>query len=931
MSEKNIIFTKKTLLTTSAMFTLMGISAKNAQAEAVDSSEKVNQQIEQPENSPKDAVEITEEQALPENEEASQKQTEEINEKEQENAEKIEKNEEAEEPSEAPSKPITLNLPTAETMYEEVIRAKTATEAWLAAQDFKASYQGHEKLMSAFEAAGRRIYDMAKSNANKGNTKVARSFYTWLYEEELVPETMRAEAQLYLQGAEKPTQVASADSMYQAVVDAKTATESWLAAQELKENYPADGRLGAAFEAAGDRIYRMAITNHQKGNFASAITYYSMLVNEEHLPQSMRKLAGTYLEKAGAGEKIATADLMLEEVLNAKTASEAWLAAQEFKSIYSGHEKISEVFAAAGQRIYDLGVSNHRKKNYKQAITYYSMVVEESAVPSKIQDLAKVYLVQAQAGQPLATASTMYQAVVNAKTATESWLAAEDFKASFPKSSLLSDAFAEAGQRIYDLGLTNHRKGQYKQAANYYSMLTKEDKVPAAMREEATVYLAQANNKQKLSTAENMYQSVLKAKNATSAWNEAEKFKTYFPSHKKVAAAFESAGERIYAMGVSNHRNKKYSAARSYYQLIINEKKVSNSLRNKAVGFNEQAEKNYPYTTAKQFYTQSINGKTASDAWYKAHDGLSFFPNDEQLIKAVNKAGQRVLNLGVSNHKKRKFSSALSYYNMLLKSEFVDYSLNARAESYKYLADKKYDLSNIIIRETNYNVSLNEMISIQMNRSPQMSKQGGGWRNATKAEVEKYVNPGNTVNSNDYLQYLVLSGSSGISVNDLNTELKSAGILKGHGKTFQQASREANINEIYLIAHALLETGNGSSKLATGIKVNGKTVYNMFGIGAVDSDPERLGAKTAYEQGWFTVEDAIIGGAKWISSSYINNPYYKQDTLYKMRWNPLQPGTHQYATDVAWAYKQTNRLTTLLDLSLKYDLLLNFSLPEYRE
>src|SRR5699024_4528100 len=119
--------------------------------------------------------------------------------------------------------------------------------------------------------------------------------------------------------------------------------------------------------------------------------------------------------------------------------------------------------------------------------------------------------------------------------------------------------------------------------------------------------------------------------------------------------------------------------------------------------------------------------------------------------------------------------------------------------------------------------------------------------------------------------------------------------------------------------------------LATGIKVNGKTVYNMFGIGAVDSDPERLGAKTAYEQGWFTVEDAIIGGAKWISSSYINNPYYQQDTLYKMRWNPLQPGTHQYATDVAWAYKQTNRLTTLLDLSLKYDLLLNFSLPEYRE
>src|SRR5699024_11280080 len=119
--------------------------------------------------------------------------------------------------------------------------------------------------------------------------------------------------------------------------------------------------------------------------------------------------------------------------------------------------------------------------------------------------------------------------------------------------------------------------------------------------------------------------------------------------------------------------------------------------------------------------------------------------------------------------------------------------------------------------------------------------------------------------------------------------------------------------------------------LATGIKVNGKTVYNMFGIGAVDSDPERLGAKTAYEQGWFTVEDAIIGGAKWISSSYINNPYYQQDTLYKMRWNPLQPGTHQYATDVAWAAKQVHNLNKIVYLSQKYNLILSFEIPSYKK
>src|SRR5699024_4514093 len=129
-------------------------------------------------------------------------------------------------------------------------------------------------------------------------------------------------------------------------------------------------------------------------------------------------------------------------------------------------------------------------------------------------------------------------------------------------------------------------------------------------------------------------------------------------------------------------------------------------------------------------------------------------------------AGQRIYDLGVNNHKKKNFAAAIVYYNMLLNSEHVDYSLTARAESYKYLADKNYDLTNIIIRETNYDLSLKEMLAIQMNRSPQMSKQGGGWRNATKTEAEKYLNPGNVQKNNEFLQYLVLSGSSGISVKD---------------------------------------------------------------------------------------------------------------------------------------------------------------------
>ncbi|HHX37633.1 MAG TPA: mannosyl-glycoprotein endo-beta-N-acetylglucosamidase, partial [Clostridiaceae bacterium] len=135
------------------------------------------------------------------------------------------------------------------------------------------------------------------------------------------------------------------------------------------------------------------------------------------------------------------------------------------------------------------------------------------------------------------------------------------------------------------------------------------------------------------------------------------------------------------------------------------------------------------------------------------------------------------------------------------------------------------------------------------------------------------------------------------------------------------------------------ETGNGTSKLATGIEFpdvddlfpdqDTVIVYNMFGIGAVDANPNYKGAEYAYNQRWFSPEEAIIGGAKFASEAYINHPTYKQDTLYKMRWNPGNPGKHQYATDIGWAVKQVPRIECLYNEI--NSCILRFDIPRYLE
>ena len=229
---------------------------------------------------------------------------------------------------------------------------------------------------------------------------------------------------------------------------------------------------------------------------------------------------------------------------------------------------------------------------------------------------------------------------------------------------------------------------------------------------------------------------------------------------------------------------------------------------------------------------------------------------------------------------------------------------------------------------TYYGIATNEAFNIQVGVGAKIDK-NGKWVNASAEEIKKYFVPTDAVINKYKYQFLNLASLAGISESEAKKYLNNKGILSGKESIFIEAAKENNINEIYLMAHACLETGNGTSKLATGVEYKGTVVYNMFGIHAYDSDPIGQGAAYAYKMGWTTPEKAITGGAKFISTNYINNFPYNQDTLYEMRWNPANPGDHQYATDVAWAIKQAEWIGKVY--STFESATVTFDIPIYRK
>ena len=243
------------------------------------------------------------------------------------------------------------------------------------------------------------------------------------------------------------------------------------------------------------------------------------------------------------------------------------------------------------------------------------------------------------------------------------------------------------------------------------------------------------------------------------------------------------------------------------------------------------------------------------------------------------------------------------------------------------------------------------VISSSISRSSEESTtyvmaQSRAFSPASKSDLEYYLNPGNFTSSNSgMMQFLRLDTyKGGVSESELNSYLNSLPKVNGkntvfynQGKTFIDAAKKYDIDLIYLVSHAMWETGYGKSVLAQGQTITSYkgntlpqpvTVYNFFGIGAIDKSANVSGAEASYSNGWTSIEKTIDGSAKWIRDNYIKSSKYNQNTIYKMKFN-YDYSWHQYATDVNWANGISGVMYKLISM---YDTASNlkFEIPNYK-
>lgn len=898
---------------------------------------------------------------------------------------------------------------TADQYYKLVNDARQASTAWEIAMNYKKDYPKDSRVYETINRVADRIMILGKDAHQSQNYELATLYYNRLLNESLVRENLSSEAKAFYNQASNQETIKYGYHYNQQIFSARQGSTAWNLAQKYKRDYPLDYRLPNAINHAANRNFTLGKSSHQANNFELAQSYYKRLIDEPMVDSSVRSEANIFYTQASNHETIKYGYHYNDQIYSTRQASTAWDLALKYKRDYPNDHRLPKALNHAAERNALLGKEAHKSKDFVLALTYYNRIVNEPLISTALQTEIKIHHRQALNNETFKTADMYYQIFKKKNEVTYMWSQVQNFKKDYPDDYRLKDVLNEVASDLLDFSVQIHKKGDYKKASEHYEALVADNLVISSTKELARGYLAQANRNEMLQSPESYYEKVLSARQASESWDLALIFKKDFPNHELFILAINDSAERNLELGLNAHKAKNYSLAELYYNRIKSEGSINENISIVVNELQKKAKDKSPFNTPTYYYNKSTWASGASDAWRYAIEGITVYPNNELVSSALNDAAERNLRLGINAHQKRDYKLATLYYMRLANQEDVDPSYKTKAESYQYLAKNRLQLTNTILRQTKYDLTLDEVLNLQMNKKPQTSS-NGRWIDASRKEVEKYVNPlhfipsdiadittslvtleikidklnvrsgpstnnkivasvakgqkytiidyssgwfrisgrnidGWIYNSSNYvkrdnnlMQFLILSGSSGISSRDLNTELLGHGILSGRGDAFRKASIEANINEIYLIAHAILETGRGSSELANGIvvsevdgkKVTPRKVYNMYGIGAFDSNPEKYGSERAYKEGWFTPDAAIIGGAKWISVGYINNPLNKQDTLYKMRWNPDNPGFHQYATDIGWAYKQMNNLNHIILLSQKYDLVMNFDLPLYK-
>ena len=210
----------------------------------------------------------------------------------------------------------------------------------------------------------------------------------------------------------------------------------------------------------------------------------------------------------------------------------------------------------------------------------------------------------------------------------------------------------------------------------------------------------------------------------------------------------------------------------------------------------------------------------------------------------------------------------------------------------------------------------------------------GTWLCASDKAIECKMDPRNILNEENIFQFKELNYVEGAQTKEGLKEITDGSFLEGDNisEALIEAGKNSNLDPYFIASRLIQEQGRNGTTLSKGYEYNGAIVYNPFNINAIGNSRDEIlqnAASYAYEQGWDSLEKAIIGGIDFMKEGYINEG---QNTLYLQKFDVVkQEGLygHQYMQNLLAPTSEASNMKDIYEESNTVDSELNFIIPLY--
>ena len=211
----------------------------------------------------------------------------------------------------------------------------------------------------------------------------------------------------------------------------------------------------------------------------------------------------------------------------------------------------------------------------------------------------------------------------------------------------------------------------------------------------------------------------------------------------------------------------------------------------------------------------------------------------------------------------------------------------------------------------------------------------GTWLCASDKAIKCQMDPRNILSDENIFQFKELNYVENAQTKEGLEEITQNTFLEGNSisEALIEAGKKANLDPYFIASRLIQEQGRKGATLSKGYEYNGAIVYNPFNIRATGNSSEEIlqnAGKYAYEQGWDTLEKAIVGGVEFVKEDYINNG---QNTLYLQKFDIVnQDGelyTNQYMQNLLAPESEASNMLEIYEASNTVDSNLNFIIPLY--